>query len=218
MNTIRFDKISRYARVAEPVSLGIPFARGQLTDPERFGILNDGAPVAVQTSVTARWDDGSVKWLMTHFQADLPGNRAHELTFAYDGSGGNPVGHVPVMDVTEVPLDPPGGENLVLGVDVQAGRELSYGQNYFREYSWREPVGPASVDVMVLTRENYDLLAAGEPFEAGVLERDVPTASLEVPLDPSGQGLYVVVASPGRVVNAREVSVELATFAAEPDP
>ncbi len=139
-----------------------------------------------------------------------------DRTFAYDGSGGNPVGRVPTLDVTERPLDPPDGEVLHLGVDVQAGRELSYGVNYLREHSWREPIGPATVDVMVLTAEEYDLLASGEPFTAGVLERDVSATSLEVALDPGGSDLFVVVANTGRVVNASEVSVELATFPVDP--
>jgi len=80
-----------YDRIGEPVSLGIPFAQGQLTDSGQFGICNDGIDIAVQTDVTARWDDGSIKWLMAHFLADLPGNRAHDLTFATDGSISTPV-------------------------------------------------------------------------------------------------------------------------------
>jgi len=90
MNRIHFDKISMYDRKAEPVSLGIPFAKGQLASPKNFGIQNNGTAISVQTDVTGHWDDGSVKWLMTHFLADLPGNRAHDLTFACDGTISNP--------------------------------------------------------------------------------------------------------------------------------
>ena len=90
MSTIHFDKLSMYDRIGEPVSLGIPFAQGRLTDSGQFGICNDGTDIAVQTDVTARWDDGSIKWLMAHFLADLPGNRAHDLTFATDGSISTP--------------------------------------------------------------------------------------------------------------------------------
>jgi len=108
MNTIRFDKISRYDRPAEPVSLGIPFAAGELTDPDRFGIRDGDAPLPVQTTVTARWEDGSVKWLTAHFQPDLPGNRAHELAFAHDGSIPRPVPARPVNvadDAERVTID-----------------------------------------------------------------------------------------------------------------
>ena len=90
MNRIHFDKISMYDRKAEPISLGIPFAQGQLSEPKNFGIQNNGAAIAVQTDITGHWDDGSVKWLMTQFFADLPGNRTHNLTFACDGTIPNP--------------------------------------------------------------------------------------------------------------------------------
>ena len=91
MSQIRFDKLSMYDRQAEPISLGIPFAEGQLKAPDQFGIQNSGSPVSVQTAVTAHWDDGSVKWMTTHFQPDLPGNRAHEMQFACNGSLTNPI-------------------------------------------------------------------------------------------------------------------------------
>ena len=90
MSTIHFDKLSMYDRIGEPVSLGIPFAQGRLTDPGQFGICNNGTDIAVQTDITARWADGSIKWLMTHFLADLPGNAAHDLTFSVDGSISTP--------------------------------------------------------------------------------------------------------------------------------
>ncbi|MDP6038384.1 MAG: hypothetical protein QGG64_07530, partial [Candidatus Latescibacteria bacterium] len=99
MSTIHFDKLSMYNRTAEPVSLGIPFAQGQLTDPSQFGICNNDTDITVQTDVTAQWDDGSAKWLMTHFLTDLPGNQAHDLTFAIDGSISNPE---PSQNVTVV--------------------------------------------------------------------------------------------------------------------
>ena len=86
MSEIRFDKLSMHDRKAEPVSLGVPFARGQLADAGDFGVMNDGAAVPIQADVTARWEDGSVKWLMAHFLADLPGNTAHKMAFAWDGS------------------------------------------------------------------------------------------------------------------------------------
>ncbi len=89
-----------YDRQAEPVSLGIPFPPGVLSDASAFGIRNNGVAIPVQTDVTAGWSDNSVEWLMAHFEADLPGNRAHELEFAHDGSIANPAPERPVV-VTE---------------------------------------------------------------------------------------------------------------------
>ena len=102
MSQIHFDKLSMYDRQAEPISLGIPFAEGQLKGPDSFGIQNNGSPVPVQTDVTARWDDGSVKWMTTHFQPDLPGNRAHDMHFACEGSIAGSAPEQPVT-VSEIP-------------------------------------------------------------------------------------------------------------------
>jgi hypothetical protein len=96
MSTIHFDKISMYEREKEPISLGIPFAKGQLKEVKDFGIKNDGVEVSTQADVTGRWDDGSIKWLTAHFEADLPGNKAHDLTFVCDGSVATPIADLAV--------------------------------------------------------------------------------------------------------------------------
>ena len=100
MSTIHFDKLSMFAREQEPISLGIPFAQGQLKDASDFGVQDGDLAVPVQTDVTGHWDDGSVKWMMAHFEVDLPGNCAHDLSFVCDGSVANPVPNQ-VVRVTE---------------------------------------------------------------------------------------------------------------------
>ncbi|MBT3602633.1 MAG: hypothetical protein HN521_06140, partial [Candidatus Latescibacteria bacterium] len=89
MSTIHFDKLSMYTREKEPISLGIPFAQGQLKEAADFGVQSGKKGVPVQVDVTGRWEDGSVKWLTTHLEVDLPGNEAHALMFACDGSIAN---------------------------------------------------------------------------------------------------------------------------------
>jgi hypothetical protein len=124
MNTIHFDKISMHPRLLEPVSLGIPFAQSQLKKEEDFGIQNGGRDVPTQVGVTARWADGSIKWLTTHFQVDLPGNQAHELIFACDGSVANPTADIPITAAEQ------GG-----GVQIDSGVmtvSLSKGPNWFQ--------------------------------------------------------------------------------------
>jgi hypothetical protein len=141
-----------------------------------------------------------------------------EMTFAYDGASGRPLARMPALDATEVPLPEPDPslDPLHLGVAVTAGRELALGVSYGFDYTWREPLAGADVDVMVLDEDNYALLEAGSPFEAALLRAGVPEVSLDLPMDPGGQDLYVVVASPARVVNAREVDVQIETFHAPP--
>ena len=69
-----FEKISKYDRAREPVSVSIPFAEGRLDDPKRLVVLNGDRRLPIQPQVLATWEDGSVKWLFVHFQPDLPGN------------------------------------------------------------------------------------------------------------------------------------------------
>ena len=86
--TLYFEKISRYDRQAEPVTVSIPFARGTLTDAAHLTIADpdSGAAYPLQTRSLATWDDGSVKWLIVHLQPDLPGNADKTLNFAVDSA------------------------------------------------------------------------------------------------------------------------------------
>jgi hypothetical protein len=80
-NTLYFEKISRFDRQAEPVTVSIPFAQGRLADP-RCLIVRDGDRVLpTQRRVLATWQDGSVKWLLIHFQPALPGNADKTMHF-----------------------------------------------------------------------------------------------------------------------------------------
>ena len=67
-----FEKISKYDRAREPVSVSIPFAEGSLDDPKRFVVRDGDQRLSIQSHVLATWENGSVKWLLVHFQPDLP--------------------------------------------------------------------------------------------------------------------------------------------------
>ena len=55
-----------------PVSSGVPFAKGELGDARHVKLLApDRKPVPLQADVSARWPDGSVKWVLISFQADV---------------------------------------------------------------------------------------------------------------------------------------------------
>ena len=84
MNTLYFEKISQFDRKAEPVTVSIPFAVGTLTDPQHLVIRDGDTMLSVQSRALATWPDGSIKWLLVHFQPDLPGNRDKTLTFDID--------------------------------------------------------------------------------------------------------------------------------------
>ncbi|MEM7034832.1 MAG: hypothetical protein AAF629_35150 [Chloroflexota bacterium] len=85
MDTLYFEKISQFDRAQEPVSVSIPFAKGRLPNAERFIIKDEATILLSQRRVLATWEDGSVKWLLVHFQPDLPGNRSKTVHFSLDG-------------------------------------------------------------------------------------------------------------------------------------
>src|SRR5258707_4090950 len=52
----------------QPVTRGIPFPRGLLTDPAAVALFDDaGREVFVQTQALAYWPDDSVRWLLLDF-------------------------------------------------------------------------------------------------------------------------------------------------------
>src|SRR6516164_7255920 len=79
------------ARRGEPVSCGIPWPQGVLTDPARLWLSDSRGQAAVlQTRVLDRWPDGSVRWLLLDWLAtDLGGTTA---TLFAPGPPGEPVG------------------------------------------------------------------------------------------------------------------------------
>ena len=81
MSELYFQKISKYDRPCEPVTLSIPFAQGKLSEPERLRVWDQGVRLPMQVRALATWPDGSVKWLLVHLQPDLPGNRDKTLRF-----------------------------------------------------------------------------------------------------------------------------------------
>ncbi len=56
-----------------PVTGGVPLAQARLVEPANVRLVEaSGAEVPVQVQTTARWPDGSVKWLLLTFLADIP--------------------------------------------------------------------------------------------------------------------------------------------------
>jgi len=104
MVELRFEKLSKYDRRAESVSVAFPFPKGQLLDPSQLQILDGDELLFTQKHVTARWDDGSVKWLLVHFQVDLPGNASKTISAILNGEKAEaslPAQHVRVTETDE---------------------------------------------------------------------------------------------------------------------
>ncbi len=75
MMDIYVDKLYKYERKEEPCFIGIPVKKGELRDLDRVTVFQDDRVLPLQKKVTARHDDGSVKFLFLRFLADLPANK-----------------------------------------------------------------------------------------------------------------------------------------------
>lgn len=78
------------ARQEWPVCGGVPFGLGELADVEGLVLVDDrGAPVALQCEPLARWEDGSVKWLLVDFFATLGPGQTRQYRLRPDAAPGN---------------------------------------------------------------------------------------------------------------------------------
>jgi len=156
-----------------------------------------------------------VDMLATEEQTQEPGT-VIERTYAYEGLDpeGQPYPIVPAVSVSPAPYDPPPGdaERWTVSVDVAAGRELAYGANYLAgDQTWMEPAGDGALSVYLMDEANYTLFTAREAPAAVNVAEGVREQAFDIDLPVGGGTWYLVLASPGRVVNAPEVSVDVAT-------
>lgn len=82
MEKIFFEKLANFDRQQEPCSMAIPFPKGEIHDIYQLAIRDREGFIPSQASVTGRWADGSIKWGLVHFLADLPANQSK--TYHYE--------------------------------------------------------------------------------------------------------------------------------------
>ena len=73
-----------------PITTGVPFAQGTLGSAEQVRLVRGEEEVPAQVQLTARWPDGSVKWLLVTFLASAPaaGQADYRLGVRPDGAAG----------------------------------------------------------------------------------------------------------------------------------
>ena len=75
------------ARKAEPVTTGVPFAKGAVKDAAKLRLFDaKGTAWPVDFHVLSPWPDGSVRVALMNFLADVPANG--KATFTLKDSGG----------------------------------------------------------------------------------------------------------------------------------
>ncbi len=88
MITLHMEKLYRYPRIAEHMSVAVPFVRGKLTDVKKVHIYDGDKELPLQCKVTARHGDGSVKYLFMRFVGDLPGNAGKKFYLHMEDTDG----------------------------------------------------------------------------------------------------------------------------------
>lgn len=84
MMELKFEKLYRYPRIAEPCYIGIPVKKGLLKDLSHVAVLQDGKALPLQKKVTSYHKDGSVRFMFLRFMADLPANAEATLQCDFD--------------------------------------------------------------------------------------------------------------------------------------
>lgn len=84
MISLHLEKLYRYPRIMEPMWIAVPVKKGKLSDVSDVSVYDGTEKLPVQTKVTARYDDGSVRFLFTRFMGNLPGNSAKDFSLYLD--------------------------------------------------------------------------------------------------------------------------------------
>jgi hypothetical protein len=75
-------------RRREPITCGVPWPRGLLRDPANLRLCDDqGRGVPLQARSLDCWPDGSVRWSLLDWQADVRGSAAFRLTIGSEAAG-----------------------------------------------------------------------------------------------------------------------------------
>ena len=82
--TLTVRNQSEAARHPAPVRSGVPFPEGALGSSKAMRLFDaSGNEVMLQTRTLGRWPDGTVKWALVDFQADVAATSEAEFTLEY---------------------------------------------------------------------------------------------------------------------------------------
>ncbi len=81
ITTLQIRETGSVARQSEIVQTGVPLPEGMVTDERLVGLFAaDDSAWPIQTRVTSRWPDGSVRWLLVNTQADIGADAEVDLS------------------------------------------------------------------------------------------------------------------------------------------
>lgn len=89
------------ARKGGIVTCGIPFAKGAVKDTAKLSVSGGAQVIPAQFAELARWDDGSIRWVLMDSQVSVPAGGKAELVLHDDGKNGPPAAPVQASDAAE---------------------------------------------------------------------------------------------------------------------
>jgi len=126
------------AAESTPITTGLPFPRGALGDDAHLRLLDaDGRELPLQTEVTARWQDGSVQWVLLDFLATVPAQSRAQFAVEYGSAVERTVrpegitieraGDALIVDtgVVEAIINPESSERVLATLDEGLGDRLT---------------------------------------------------------------------------------------------
>ena len=67
-----------------PITQGVPLPKGALHNLDSVWVEDgDGQPISAQFRTLSRWEDGSLKWVLADFSADVPAEGRVDYAFCY---------------------------------------------------------------------------------------------------------------------------------------
>ncbi|MBR6696722.1 MAG: hypothetical protein IKL73_00465 [Lachnospiraceae bacterium] len=81
-----FEELYSVDRIAEHTSVAIPFKKGVFKNVSDISVVRNDLSYPVQAHATAKYDDGSVKWLFLRTVVDLPKSNSTTYEFVMEKS------------------------------------------------------------------------------------------------------------------------------------
>lgn len=187
-----------FDRVDEPVTLGVPFARGELQPASSVRIVGPAGNAAdAQFRAMALWDDGSVRWLKCDFQASVNANSSVQYDLQ-TGTAHTPDTELTVSETANEIIVTTGPLRFVVSkTNFNLFEQVWLDLNGDRQYTLDEEILSPGSPGAIVTANGRDYLASVQPPEQIEIEEQGP--------------MKVVIKSSGRHYNGSDYLLKYET-------
>lgn len=152
-----------FARHREPITTGLPFPKGLCHSPQSLALFHgDGRRLPLQSKVLDTWSDGSIRWALIDFQADVLAPSVFRLeTGSGAGASEQPSARLDVSETDEGIVIDTGRARFLVGCNRRFPFERVLVEN-------RPAIDPAHSELRVQVEDGS--IAAARITEAAVEE------------------------------------------------